>query len=105
VQNQINSEESDLESLEAQQNALNHETAYATLALVVTGPVPPPRKPPAQPPSGLPRGLADGWHAFLRVLDWLLTAAGAVAPFAVVAAIAGYVYYRLRRRVRVTPGP
>ena len=44
VQNQINSQESDLESMLAQQNALNHETAYATVTLTLVGP-----KAPAKP--------------------------------------------------------
>ena len=38
VQDQINSEESDLESMLAQQNALNHETSYATVTLTLVGP-------------------------------------------------------------------
>lgn len=104
VQNQINSEESDLESLEAQQNALDHETAFATVTVTVAGPVavraPTTRKPS---PPGLLSGLSGGWHAFRVAVGWLLAIAGAVAPFAAVAAIACYVLYRVRRRVR--PGP
>jgi Domain of unknown function (DUF4349) len=104
VQNQINSEESDLESLEAQQNALDHETAFATVTVTVVGPAAvralTMRKPS---PPGLLSGLSGGWHAFRTAVDWLLAIAGAVAPFAVVAAIAFYVLYRVRRRVR--PGP
>jgi hypothetical protein len=38
VQNQIDSEESDLEAMLSQQTALNHETAYATVALTIVGP-------------------------------------------------------------------
>ena len=104
VQNQINSEESDLESLEAQQNALDHETAFATVTVTVVGPVPV-RAPTTRKPSppGLLSGLSVGWHAFRAAVGWLLAIAGAVAPFAVVAAIAFYVLYRVRRRVR--PGP
>ena len=106
VQNQINSQESDLESLEAQQNALNHETAYATVNLTVSGPVVTAVVHKAAPgPPGLLRGLAGGWHAFVLALEWLLTVAGAVAPFAAVAAVAGYVLYRLRRRARAKPAP
>ena len=46
VQNQIDSQESDLESMLAQQNVLNHETAYATVALTLVGP-----KASAKPPG------------------------------------------------------
>lgn len=104
VQNQINSQESDLESLEAQQNALNHETAYATVNLTVSGPVVTAVVHKAAPgPPGLLRGLSGGWHAFVLALEWLLTVAGVVAPFAAVAAVAGYVLYRVRRRAKPAP--
>lgn len=103
VQNQVNSQESVLESLEAQQNALNHETAFGTVTITVLGPKAAPKAPAPKPPPGLVSGLSGGWHAFRTAVDWLLAVIGAVAPFAVVAAIAGYAAYRLRRRVR--PGP
>ena len=38
VQNQINDEEADLESMLAQQSALSHETSYATVTLSLVGP-------------------------------------------------------------------
>ena len=38
VQDQINAETSDLESMLAQQQALDHETAYATVTLTLVGP-------------------------------------------------------------------
>ena len=38
VQNQINDEESSLESMQAQQRALSHETSYATVTLTLLGP-------------------------------------------------------------------
>jgi hypothetical protein len=106
VQDQISSQESSLESLEAQQNALNHQTAYATVDLTVSGPVAPPPAPKAAAgPPGLVRGLAGGWHAFALVIEWLLTALGAAAPFAAAAAVAGYAAYRVRRRIRAKPAP
>lgn len=105
VQNQINSEESSLESLEAQQNALNRETTYATVNLTVSGPAVAAVRTASSRPPGLLRGLAGGWHAFVIAVEWLLTGAGAVAPFAGVAAIAGYAVYRVRRRARAKPAP
>jgi hypothetical protein len=66
VQNQINAEETDLESMLAQQRALSHETSYATVTLTILGPkakavVHRPKAPPS-----LAGGLGAGWRA-LRV--------------------------------------
>ena len=100
VQNQIDSEESDLEAMLSQQNALNHETAYATVALTIVGPkaaVKP--KPKPAPPPGLVNGLAGGWHALRVAVSWLLAIIGAVAPFAAVVAVAGLAALWVRRRL------
>jgi len=100
VQDQINSEESDLEAMLSQQNALNHETVYATVALTIVGPkavVKP--KPKPSPPPGLLNGLAGGWHALKVAVSWLLAIIGAVAPFAAVVAVAGVAALWVRRRL------
>lgn len=113
VQDQVNAEESSLESMQAQQKALNNETAYATVTVTVLGPAAaPPQRPkrrkpvPAKPP-GLAGGLSGGWRAFRLTLDWLLAVVGAVAPFAAglaVLAYLGYLGYRRRRRGRAGAG-
>jgi hypothetical protein len=100
VQNQIDSQESDLESMLAQQSALNHETAYATVTVTLVGPkaaVKPPAK--AAPPPGLAAGLSGGWHALGLTVSWLLTVVGAVAPFAVVVLVIGWLAWWGRRRL------
>ena len=98
VQDQINSEESDLEAMQAQQSALNHETSYATVTLTIVGPkaVPKPTKKAHTP--GLFSGLIAGWHAFRTSLSWLLAIIGAVAPFAAIIALIGGLAYVGRRR-------
>jgi hypothetical protein len=100
VQNQIDSQESDLESMLAQQNALNHETSYATVTLTLVGPKAA-AKPPAKgtPPPGLSGGLAGGWHALRVTVSWLLTVIGAVAPFAAALAVVGSLAWWIRRRL------
>lgn len=102
VQNQINSEESDLESMLAQQSALNHETAYATLTLSLVGPKAPVKQHTvvAKPPPGLTGGLSGGWHAFRLTISWLLTVIGAVAPFLAVIAVVGGLGWWSRRRLQ-----
>ena len=92
VQDQINNETSNLESMLAQQQALDHQTAYATVTLTLVGPKAvvkaKPRQKPA-PPPGLASGLTGGWRAFRLTIDWLLAFIGAVAPFAAVVAVIG----------------
>jgi Domain of unknown function (DUF4349) len=97
VQNQINTQESDLEAMQAQQNALNHETAFATVTVTILGPkaVPPPAK--SKPAPGLGNGLTGGWHAFRVTLSWLLAIIGAILPFAAVIALLGAAGYWVRR--------
>ncbi|MGD0703327.1 MAG: DUF4349 domain-containing protein [Trebonia sp.] len=102
VQDQINSEESDLESMLAQQQALNHETAYATVSLTILGPKAPAKakaKHKPVPPPGLASGLAGGWRAFRLSVDWLLAIIGSVAPFAAVVVVIGGAVWWARRRL------
>jgi hypothetical protein len=99
VQNQINNQESDLESMLAQQNALNHETSYATLTLTLVGPKAVVKPGPKQAPPGLSGGLSHGWHAFRLTISWLLTVFGAVAPFAAVVLVIGGIGWWARRRI------
>jgi hypothetical protein len=99
VQNQIDTQESDLEAMLAQQNALDRETAYATVTLSLLGPkaVVTPAK--QQPPPGLVGGLSHGWHAFGLTVSWLLTALGAAAPFLVALIVLGGLGWWVRRWV------
>jgi hypothetical protein len=99
VQNQINAEESQLESMQAQQRALDHEVTYATLTLTILGPQAKALVHHPKTPPGLASGLGAGWHAFRVAVSWTLALLGALAPFAAVAALAGYVIYRGRRWV------
>jgi hypothetical protein len=99
VQDQINSEESDLEELQAQQSALSHETSYATVSITVLGPTAAAK--PAKPtsPPGFTSGISGGWHAFRTTLSWLLAVLGAVAPFAALIGVPVALGYWLRRRI------
>jgi len=108
VQNQINDEESALEALQAQQRALGDETSYATVTMTIVGPKATPVTHPRPAPPSLAGGLGAGWHALRVTVSWILALLGAVAPFAAVAALAGFVVYRGRRwliRRRPAAGP
>jgi hypothetical protein len=107
VQNQINQEETNLESMQAQQRALSHQTSYATVTLTILGPKAKPVLHRQKPPT-LAGGFTGGWHALRVAVSWTLAFLGAIAPFAVVLAIAGYLVYRGRRwlgRRRPATGP
>jgi hypothetical protein len=99
VQNQINAEETALESMQAQQRALSHETSYATVTLTILGPKAKPAVHRPKAPPSLAGGLGAGWHALRVTVSWTLAVIGAVAPFAVIAAVAALVIYGGRRWV------
>jgi hypothetical protein len=97
VQNQINQEESTLESMQAQQRALSRQTSYATVTLTLLGPkAKPPVHRPKAPPT-LAGGFGAGWHALRITVSWTLAFLGAIVPFAAVLAVAGFAVYRGRR--------
>lgn len=110
VQQQISSDESSLEALQAQQRALDRETSYATISLLLVGP-----KPHAAAhhrhharEGGFVGGLKSGWHGLGHATTWVLTVLGAVLPFVVALAILGGVGYLLWRRLakrRAAPAP
>jgi Domain of unknown function (DUF4349) len=110
VQNQINGEETSLEAMQAQQRTLSHQTSYATVTLTLLGPkAKPPVHRPKAPPT-LAAGFGAGWHALRVTVAWILAFLGAMAPFAVILALAGYVIYRgrrwlIRRRPAAPAGP
>jgi Domain of unknown function (DUF4349) len=99
VQQQINGQESALEALQAQQRALDHEVTYATVSLLLAGPVVTKhaeRRHP-KPAGGFIGGLKAGWDALAAVVSWVLRALGAVLPIGAACALAGYLAYRLLR--------
>jgi Domain of unknown function (DUF4349) len=98
VQNQINDEESGLESLLARQRALTHETSFATVDMLLVAPAAQAgQRNRHQHPGGFVSGLRAGWHGLVRVVSVVLTGAGAVLPFAVILAVLAYPAYRARR--------
>jgi hypothetical protein len=104
VQQQISADESTLDSLQAQQRALNDETSYATVTMTL---VPPPAA-PAKKAAGhsFVTGLRSGWHALRHAAGWLATALGTALPFLVILALlAGLGYAGRRRYLRRRIGP
>jgi hypothetical protein len=104
VQDQINSQESDLEALQAQQRALAHQTTYATVSLLLLSHHQAIVKKKTK--HGFVAGLAAGWRGLRRATTWLLTVIGSALPFAVILALAGGIGYVGWKRVsRRRPPP
>ncbi len=106
VQEEINAQESSLEALLAQQQALSHETSYGTVTVTLLGhQVVIHRKPKKKKETGFGTGLKAGWNALVLVVRWVLTALGAVLPFAVPVAVLALIGFEGRRRLsrRRTP--
>jgi Domain of unknown function (DUF4349) len=97
VQNQINDQESSLESLLAQQRALTHETSFATVTMLLVASPHARHHARHQAAGGFVGGLKAGWHGLVRAVSVVLTGAGAALPFAVLAAVLAYPAYRTRR--------
>ncbi|HEU5417352.1 MAG TPA: DUF4349 domain-containing protein [Streptosporangiaceae bacterium] len=107
VQNQIAGDESDLESLLAQQRALDHETTYATVTMQLLGPRPHTAAPAPHRWHGFTGGLGAGWRGLGHAGAWLATALGLILPFALALAVLGGLGYAgwhryARRRARPT---
>ena len=105
VQEEINSQESDLEALLAQQRALAHETSYATVTAELVGHHARLVAHHKKTSPGFLAGLRGGWHALVVAVGWLLTALGSALPFLVPVLLIGAIAVAGRRRItrRKTP--
>jgi Domain of unknown function (DUF4349) len=99
VETTLSQREADLESLEAQQHALQGQTALATVNLNLS------TKAPAKThkhhaAGGFIGGLRTGWHGFTATAVGVAAAIGAVLPFAIVLLILAAAAVVFRRRLR-----
>ena len=107
VQRQISDDESTLNSLLAQQRALDHETTYGTVTMSLVSP----RHAALHKRKRVSRhsfltGLAAGWRALRHATALVLIALGAALPFLVVVAVLAGIGYASRRRfIRRRAGP
>jgi len=101
VQDQINQEEASLEALQSQQRALAGETTFATISMViVSAPLVHHHHHHAKKAAGgFLGGLTAGWHALRTVVGAVLTATGALLPFAIILALVALAAYAARRRL------
>jgi hypothetical protein len=94
LESELSRRQADLESLESQLDALKNSVERSTLTVSLSTPGNEP-----QTSTGFLAGLRSGWDAFTASAAGLLTAIGAVLPFAAfLALIAAAVIWWLRRR-------
>jgi hypothetical protein len=98
VQQQISADESDLNSLLAQQRALDHETTFATVTMTLVSPPVLKVVQKVKAEHGFLGGLAAGWRGLKRATAAVLTALGAALPFLVVVFVLGGLGYPVWRR-------
>ncbi|WP_330465593.1 DUF4349 domain-containing protein [Streptomyces longwoodensis] len=103
LEGELNTRETELESLLARQAALKDRTDLATLTLTLTEQ--PDARADRDDGPGLVDALAGGWGAFVTMLRWLVTAVAAVLPFAALALVVGLVARRVLRARRAARGP
>jgi hypothetical protein len=99
VQEEINSQEANLEALLAQQRSLAHQTSYATISVTVIGQHTARVKKHAKIPGFL-AGLRGGWHALVLVVGWALTALGSALPLGILVVALGVAFVTWRRLAR-----
>jgi hypothetical protein len=106
VQQQISADESTLNSLLAQQRALDHQTSYATVSMTLQSQVRKVAHKKVTRHHGFVAGLGAGWRALKQATSAVLTALGAALPFLVIiGALGGIGYAGWRRFLRRKPGP
>ncbi|MFJ8077356.1 DUF4349 domain-containing protein [Streptomyces sp. NPDC096176] len=103
LEGQLSTRQADLESLLAQQAALNDRTSLATITLTLSEKE---REEPKKEDDGpgFLDALGGGWDALVATLRWITVAVGAVAPFAAVGAVL-YVLWRCLVRPRLRKRP
>jgi hypothetical protein len=101
LEGELSSREADLEALLAQQASLKDRTSLATITLSLTQT--PVTKAAKDDTPGFVDALAGGWHVFVTMLRWIALALGAALPFAALAALIAFLWWRVVRRRR-TPG-
>jgi hypothetical protein len=95
LEGELSQREADLESLESQLGALKNSVERSSLTIWLSTPENTPVT-----HTGFVAGLRSGWDAFTASLSGLLTAIGAVLPFAAVSALVAAALWRLLRRRR-----
>jgi hypothetical protein len=106
IESELASREADLDALLSRQQQLARLTSMATVTVSLHAPG---DEPETEDDMGFLAGLSGGWGALVATAAVVLTATGAMLPFAAAAALVGapvWLVIRRRRAARATPaGP
>lgn len=105
LERELAQREADLDSLKGLAESLENDVARSSITITLQEADPlAPVETPEEASTGFVAGLDNGWQAFLSGVTFVLTALGALLPFALVAAlIAVPVLWWRRRRTPVEP--
>ena len=102
IENDLARRQADLDSLKSQQAWLEDQTSLSTITVYLSRPV---AHHTTHEAKGFLAGLENGWDAFRATTVAVLTALGAVLPFAVLLALLGVPLWWVVRRRRVPTAP
>ena len=103
IENDLARRQADLDSLRSQQAWLEDQTSLSTITVYLSRPVVPHQT--THEAKGFLVGLENGWDAFRGTTVAVLTALGAVLPFAVLLGLLGVPLWWVVRRRRMPPTP
>ncbi|MBT2508688.1 DUF4349 domain-containing protein [Streptomyces sp. ISL-98] len=98
LEGELNTRQTELEALLAQQASLKDRTTLATITLELSEPEAEETAKPDDDPGFLD-ALGGGWNAFVTTLKWVAMVLGAVAPFAAALALLYVLWRALRSRL------
>jgi len=87
LEGELTARQADLEALEARLQSLRDRSELATITATFESPAARAGRPGDDEDLGFLAGLRDGWAAFARSTEVLLTATGALLPFLALAAV------------------
>jgi hypothetical protein len=92
----LSQRQQELESLQLQRRSLTDQVALSTLSVSFEQE----GKPGAVAPGGFRGGLIAGWNALIDTVNAIVTAAGAAVPWLGIGAVAGLLWWGVRRARR-----
>lgn len=106
LERELAQREADLDSLKGLAEGLENDVARSSITVTLQEADPAtPVETPEEASTGFVAGLDNGWQAFLSGVTFVLTALGALLPFAIVAALIAVPILWWRRRRTPTEAP